>query len=120
MRPFRLGKSGDEEQRQPAAVTRCWAAAPTLGGHRAVADPTPTRQLTEANCLLTELTEGHSSDCGCEMCEARGGPTCRTRRGAGPFPESRRPSRHSYPRLPQAPRSFVREALFWTAGRVNV
>jgi hypothetical protein len=28
-------------------------------------------KLAEANRLLTELTEGHSSACECELCEAR-------------------------------------------------
>jgi hypothetical protein len=28
-------------------------------------------KFAEANRLLTELTEGHSSACGCELCQAR-------------------------------------------------
>jgi hypothetical protein len=45
-------------------------AAPSRG-MSVTLDEADRAKLAEANRLLTELTEGHSSACGCELCEAR-------------------------------------------------
>jgi hypothetical protein len=57
-----LERAADRTEGKPTAPTR---------GTSVTLNEADRAKLAEANRLLTELTEGHSSACECGLCEAR-------------------------------------------------